>query len=43
MAVIKYYKFGEAKQNDEIQEYVPHRRVGRPLLRWTDPIGMSEY
>ena len=28
--------------NDEYQEFVPHRRVGRPLLRWTDPIEMSE-
>ena len=29
--------------NDEFQQYVPHRRVGRPLLRWTDSIGVSEY
>ena len=28
--------------NDEWQEFVPHRRVGRPLLRWTDPIGIYE-
>ena len=28
--------------NDEWQEFVPHRRVGRPLLRWTDPTELNE-
>ena len=28
--------------NNEFQEFVPHRNVGRPLLRWTDPIGVNE-
>ena len=27
---------------DEWQEFLAHRSVGRPLLRWTDPIGISE-
>ena len=25
---------------DESQEYVPYRNVGRPILRWTDPVGL---
>ena len=24
--------------DDEFQEFAPHRRPGRPLLRWTDPV-----
>ena len=27
--------------DDESQEYVPYRNVGRPILRWTDPVGLT--